>query len=92
MKLDPDYFNSRTHGGVNLDTVARATINAHKIGHGADAPKWYKAGLIQKVVNYCADDVAIERDLNDFVDRYGYVLIPLSADRLHPDSVKKLKI
>lgn len=61
-------------GGSKLDDIASATIGASKIGNGADAPKWYQAGQIQRVVNYCADDVAIERDLTDFVDRYGYVI------------------
>lgn len=61
-------------GGAKLDDIATATINAGKIGNGADAPRWYQAGQIQRVVNYCADDVAIERDLADFVDRYGYVI------------------
>lgn len=37
-------------------------------------PKWFQAGLVQKVVNYCADDVALERDLCDFIERYGYVI------------------
>ena len=54
--------------------IAIATIGAKKIGNGADAPKWFQAGRIQQVCNYCADDVAIERDLTDFVDRYGYVI------------------
>ena len=57
-----------------MDAIASATLGASKIGYGGDAPKWYQAGLIQKVVNYCADDVALERDLTDFVERYGYVL------------------
>lgn len=61
-------------GGSKLDDIAGATISVRKIGNGADAPKWFQAGHIQKVVNYCADDVAIERDLADFVDRYGYVV------------------
>lgn len=61
-------------GDSKLDDIADATLGVRKIGNGADAPKWYQAGLIQKVVNYCADDVAIERDLADFVDRYGYVI------------------
>lgn len=81
--LNPDRFHPSTHGGVGLDAVASATIGAKKIGFGGDAPEWFQAGLIQKVVNYCADDVAMERDLTDFVDRYGYVVIHTqdTADR-----------
>lgn len=73
--LDPDIFDKRTHGGCGLDAVAVGTIASSKIGYGGNAPAWYQAGLIQKVANYCADDVAIERDLTDFVERYGYVII-----------------
>lgn len=71
--FNPDRWQAGM-GGAKLDDVAAATIGARKIGNGVNAPKWYQAGLIQKVVNYCADDVAIERDLTDFVDRYGYVI------------------
>jgi DEAD/DEAH box helicase domain-containing protein len=72
--FDPDRWQ-RGMGGTKLDDVAPPTIGAKKIGYGGDAPKWYQAGQVQRVVNYCADDVAIERDLTDFVDRYGYVII-----------------
>ena len=71
--FDPDKWQSGM-GGAKLDNIAGATIGAQKIGNGADAPKWFQAGLVQRVANYCADDVAIERDLVDFVDRYGYVI------------------
>lgn len=71
--LDPDTFSDR-HKGWGLDAIAGSTLNAFKIGHGAEAPKWYQSGDVQKVVNYCADDVALERDLTDFVEQYGYVL------------------
>jgi DEAD/DEAH box helicase domain-containing protein len=75
--LDPDNFRPATHGGYKLDDVAGWTLGGvSKIGHGADAPKWYQQGLIQKVANYCIDDVAIERELGEFVDRYGYVVAP----------------
>lgn len=79
MGLDPDRFGGG-HKGTGLDAVAEATLGARKIGHGADAPRWYQAGNVQKVVNYCADDVALERDLTDFVDRYGYAIV--KGDRL----------
>lgn len=74
MGLNPDSFGGG-HKGTGLDAVAGATLGKSKIGHGADAPKWYQEGKIQKVVNYCADDVALERDLTDFVERYGYVIV-----------------
>ena len=44
---------SGSHKGWGLDAVAGATLGVGKIGYGGDAPKWYQAGLIQKVVNYC---------------------------------------
>jgi DEAD/DEAH box helicase domain-containing protein len=72
--LDPDAYNPSTHGGFSLDTVARATLGVGKIGHGADAPKWFQAGQWARVVNYCADDTCLERDLSDLIDRYGYIL------------------
>ncbi len=74
LGVDPDNFVGKTHGSCKLDDIAGATLGVKKIGYGGDAPKWFQAGLIQRVVNYCADDVAIERDLTDFVERYGYVI------------------
>jgi hypothetical protein len=73
LGLDADRFGD-AHKGWGLDAVASQTLGVNKIGFGGDAPKWFQAGLIQKVANYCADDVAIERDLTDFVERYGYVV------------------
>lgn len=65
---------SSAHKGWKLDQVMRATFGVGKIGNGADAPKWYQAGLIHKVIDYCCDDVALERDLAAFVDRYQFVI------------------
>ena len=84
LNLDPDRFEPKTHGGWKLDDVAEATLGACKIGCGGDTPKWYQKGLIQKVVNYCADDVALERDLTDYVECYGRVLNRDKVLRLPP--------
>jgi len=62
------------HKGWSLDVVTKGTLGIGKIGFGGDAPKWFQAGQWGRVVNYCADDVALERDLTDFVDRYGFVV------------------
>ncbi len=74
QSLDPDNFSPRTHEGFKLDVVAQETLGIGKIGNGADAPKWFQAGLFHKLIEYCIDDVTIERDLATFVDRYGYVI------------------
>lgn len=72
LGLNPDTFGI-AHKGWGLDAVVGSTLSANKIGYGGDAPHWYQANLIQKVANYCADDVALERDLTNFVDKFGYV-------------------
>lgn len=73
LGFDPDKWQPGM-GNAKLDNIAQATLGVGKIGNGADAPKWYQAGQIQRVVNYCCDDVCLERDLTDFVDRYGFVI------------------
>lgn len=73
LGLNPHTF-SDAHKGWSLDAVALGTLRVGKIGNGADAPRWYQAGQLHRVINYCADDVALERDLGRFMDTYGYVV------------------
>jgi DEAD/DEAH box helicase domain-containing protein len=72
LRLDPDEFTD-SHRGWSLGAVAGGTIGCTKIGYGGDAPRWFQEGNWAKVANYCADDVALERDLTDFVELFGYV-------------------
>ena len=81
--LDPDNYVHATHGGVGLDAVVKATLGGPgKIGYGGDAPLWYQNGEWGKLVNYCLDDVALEKQLVDFVDRYGYIIDPVTMNNL----------
>lgn len=73
MGLDPDNF-SKAHANCGLNRVACGTLGQTKSGFGGDAPKWYQQGRLADVINYCMDDVRIERDLAVFVERYGFVV------------------
>ncbi len=85
---------SRSHAGWKLDDVAGATLGTRKSGNGADAPKWWQAGLWARVTDYCVDDVRIERDLAIFMDRYGYVTNGVQTVRLkpHPELLPQGKV
>ncbi len=73
--LDDDAVDfTELHKGWSLDIVAKGTLGKGKIGYGGDAPKWFQAGQWGMVANYCSDDVALERDLAVFVDKYGFVV------------------
>jgi DEAD/DEAH box helicase domain-containing protein len=73
LGLDEESF-SDLHKGWGLDVVAQGTLGYGKIGNGANAPVWWQQGKRERVINYCADDVALERDLTDFIDKYGFVV------------------
>lgn len=57
---------------VSLENVAYATLDKGKSGDGKDAVKWYKAGKIEKVIKYCRDDVAITRQIYEYIVKHGY--------------------
>lgn len=74
LKLDPDHFEPKTHGGYKLDDVAWETIQMRKSGNGAAAPLLYQEGRLSEVIDYCLEDVRIEKTLFEFACRYGYVV------------------
>jgi DEAD/DEAH box helicase domain-containing protein len=67
-------LGGRFYKGWKLDDIMKGTFGIGKIGNGADAPKWYKEGKLLQVTNYCLDDVSLERDLTDFIDKHGFVI------------------
>ena len=73
LGLDEEQF-SDAHKGWNLDVVCQGTLGIGKTGYGGDAPKWYQAGNWARLVDYCLNDVRLERDLAAFIDRYGFVV------------------
>ncbi len=73
-ELNPDVFVPRTHGGVKLDDVAFETIGMRKTLDGATAPQYYQQGRIAEVIDYCLEDVRIERTLFEYIVAHGHVI------------------
>lgn len=61
-----DHIYRRLGFRVSLDNLAQTTLRAAKSADGLQSVRWYKAGLIQKVLEYCQHDVEITRQLYEF--------------------------
>jgi DEAD/DEAH box helicase domain-containing protein len=51
---------------IGLDAVAQETLGIGKSGDGLDAIKYYKTGQLDKLRDYCLQDVAVTRDILDY--------------------------
>ncbi len=51
---------------MKLDQLAEGTLGKNKIGGGVDAVNWWKAGEIEKIREYCIDDVKITKEIYDY--------------------------
>ena len=58
---------------LKLDTVASATLGINKSGHGLEAIEWWRSGDLDKLVNYCKDDVKITRQIYDYAKNNGHI-------------------
>jgi len=74
LGLNPDRFDPSTHGGYKLDDVAWDTIQMRKTGNGALAPIMFQKGQWAELVDYCIEDVRIEKTLFEFVAMHEYVV------------------
>ena len=51
---------------MKLDNVAETTLGEGKSGHGLEAVTWWKTGEIDKIRQYCLDDVRITKAVYDY--------------------------
>jgi len=63
---------------LKLEAVARGTLGAGKSADGLLAVQWWKSGEIQKIIDYCIQDVKVTRDIFQFGRQNGFVRIQRS--------------
>jgi len=51
---------------VRLDNVAEATIGVGKSSHGLQAIEWWKEGKLDKIEEYCRQDVKVTKDIYEY--------------------------
>jgi len=56
---------------LKLDDVAAATVGVRKSGHGLQAVEWWKQGEIQKIKDYCLQDVKVTKAVYEYGLKYG---------------------
>lgn len=67
---------------IGLDAVATETLGIGKSGDGLDAIKYYQTGQLDKLRDYCLQDVAVTRDVHDYGLRKGTVKFKNKWNRL----------
>lgn len=55
---------------IRLQALAEATLGKSKSGDGAQAVEWWREGKIDKVREYCIDDVRITKELFDYAVKH----------------------
>ena len=51
---------------IKLDWIAEGTLGTKKSGDGLQAVEWWRQGEIEKVKQYCIDDVRITKEIFDY--------------------------
>jgi len=58
-----------------LESVAVPTLGVGKSADGLQALEWWRLGEIEKITEYCREDVRVTRDLYDFGKRNRCVMV-----------------
>jgi DEAD/DEAH box helicase domain-containing protein len=66
-------INKKLGHRLSLNHLAENTLNSKKSADGLVSLQWYKEGKIDKVIEYCKQDVEITRDLFLYGESYGYI-------------------
>ena len=58
-----------------LESVVTATLGEGKTADGLQALEWWKLGELEKIAEYCREDVRVTRDLYNFGKRNRFVRV-----------------
>jgi DEAD/DEAH box helicase domain-containing protein len=58
---------------LKLEKLAQGTLNSGKSADGLLAVEWWKQGEIEKIIQYCQQDVQVTRDIFEFGRKNGFV-------------------
>ena len=72
---------------LKLESIARGTLGVGKFADGLQAVQWWKEGKIEKIIEYCIQDVKVTRDVFEYGKQNGKIKI-LRAD----DQVKEVPV
>ncbi|MFQ5840354.1 MAG: DEAD/DEAH box helicase [Candidatus Methylomirabilales bacterium] len=67
---------------LSLDHLVRETLGTSKTADGLQSLRWFKAGAIDKVIEYCKADVALTAELYRLGREHGYLLYRDYQERL----------
>lgn len=59
---------------LSLNALARATLNEAKSADGMQSLRWWKAGRVDLIAEYCRKDVEITRRLHEYAREHGHLL------------------
>ena len=69
-----EYIHNKLRFRISLDNLAKSTLGHGKTADGFQAVAWFKEGEMDKIRDYCRQDVEIIRQLYDFGKKFRYVL------------------
>ncbi len=58
---------------LKLETIAQGTLNVGKSADGLMAVEWWKSGEMDKIIQYCKQDVEVTRDIFEYGRKHGHV-------------------
>ena len=58
---------------LKLETLAQGTLNVGKSADGLLAVEWWKKGEIDKIIEYCLQDVKVTREVFEYGRKNGHV-------------------
>lgn len=67
---------------LKLEAVARGTLGTGKSADGLQAVEWWKQGEIQKIIDYCMQDVKVTRDVFQYGRQNSFVRIQRSEENV----------